>query len=231
MKLFSACHLSSVYKGHPQEDFFLSSSRYPIFAVADGVTLKLDENGNYPNPSPAYDVAKIFCEVVVAEGEKIFNDATVDSIPEIFRTANDAVEVYNASHHGGEALYGATAAFVIVKEKRVFWGSICDSYVAHFDASNILQFKSPLTGYVVVNGKERANRYLNSGFFDVEDGDTVFLLTDGFEHYLTLRDFMPTFDSDWDVLDGAIKSLTERMTREDPDKFGHERSMIAINFS
>lgn len=201
-----------------------------MFAVADGVTLKLDEKGNYPNPSPAFDVAKIFCETVVAEGEKIFENADADSVQEIFRTANDAVEVYNATH-GAQALYGATGAVAIVKEKRVFWGSICDSYVAHFDESGILRFKSPLTGYVVINGSNKANRYLNTGFFDVSPGDTVFLLTDGFEHYLTLRDFMPVFDCDWDVLDGAMTAFTKRMSQVDPDKFGHERTMIAVNFS
>ena len=54
---------------HPREDYFKISEKFPIFAVADGVTLEYS-GGKYPNPSGAGEVAKIFCEAVIKETEK-----------------------------------------------------------------------------------------------------------------------------------------------------------------
>ena len=39
--------------------YFIQSNKYPIFIVADGVTLKRDKEGNYPVPSDAFEAAKI----------------------------------------------------------------------------------------------------------------------------------------------------------------------------
>ena len=56
---------------HSGEDFLSISKKYPIFAVGDGVTLiqYLLEKKEYPNPSPAGEVAKIFCDSVIREAE------------------------------------------------------------------------------------------------------------------------------------------------------------------
>lgn len=136
---------------HPQEDYLLQSERYPIFAVADGVTLELDKNGNYPRPSGASEAARIFCEEIVKEAEKIYDKFGEAEIEPIFKKANDAVGEYNRANGRTKEtinfwdfdLFAATAAFAAIKDETVFWGSICDSYVAHFDKNGRLKFKSP----------------------------------------------------------------------------------------
>jgi len=73
----------------------LQSGKYPIFAVADGVTIELDKNNNYPNSSGAGEVAKIFCERAIKEAEKIYEQFDEFKIRQVFKKANAAVEVYN----------------------------------------------------------------------------------------------------------------------------------------
>ncbi len=52
---------------HPPEDSWARSSRFPIFAVADGVTLEPGPDGRYPRPSGAAAVAQIFYHAVIRE--------------------------------------------------------------------------------------------------------------------------------------------------------------------
>jgi hypothetical protein len=136
---------------HPQEDYVLISEWYPIFAVADGVTLELNADGTYPVPSGAADVARIFCEAFVKAAEQRFKDMSEAALGETFGAANAAVGVYNESKERREDtinywdydLFAATAAFAVIKDDCVFWGSLCDSFVARIDTKGNLVFKSP----------------------------------------------------------------------------------------
>lgn len=139
--------------GHPREDYFQVSGAYPIFAVADGVTLiqYILEKKEYPSPSPAGEVARMFCKEVIHEAEKRYENFSETDIKEIFRIANDAVGKYNLANgrspenldYWFNDLYAATGAFAIIKNGNVYWASICDSYIAHFDNNGTLKFKSP----------------------------------------------------------------------------------------
>ena len=138
---------------HPQEDYCLISRKYPIFVVADGVTLiqYIIEKKKYPNPSPAGEIARVFCEAVIKEAEKRYENFSQTDMREVFREGNKVAALYNNNHgrmrdtldYWDNDLHAATGAIVVVKDNRVFWASICDSYVAHFDESNNLKFKSP----------------------------------------------------------------------------------------
>src|SRR5882724_11000273 len=109
-------------KDIPQEDFLLISNKYPIYVVADGVTLIqyiLDKNKReYPNPSPAGDVARIFCEALVRAAEERYRSFREKDIRDIFVIANQAVAEYNRLHDRRKGtlddwdtdLYAATAA-------------------------------------------------------------------------------------------------------------------------
>ncbi len=142
-----------VHLGHPKEDYYKTSDKYPIYAVADGVTLiqYLIEKKEYPNPSPAGEVARIFCEEAVREAEKRYANFSESDIGEVFVTANEAVRKYNAengrtpetSDYWFNDLYAATGAFIVIKENVVYWASICDSYVIYLDSNGTLKFKSP----------------------------------------------------------------------------------------
>lgn len=263
------------FKNHPQEDYLLISEKYPIFVVADGVTLELDKNDNYPNPSGAGEVAKIFCKEVVRLCEKKYNEFSESDIINVFKEANNAVGGYNKEQGRIKEkinfldfdLFAATGAFVLIKNKTVYWASICDSYVMHFNNKKSLVFQSPecwqnaeknlpsnwkniglderekiirkvyrnginekneIIGYGVITGEETAIRYLNYGKFNVNNGNIVAVLTDGFENYIILPEFLSLFGQDWSNIESRVRQFTDIKSKENPEKFGHERSLIAI---
>lgn len=136
---------------HPREDFLAWSKKFSVFAVADGVTLELDERGFYPNPSGAGAVAKIFCQAVVRETEKVYSRFTVPDLKKVFVAANAAVAEYNRKHgrapgqidYWSRDLFAATAAWAVVKDNQIYWSVLCDSGVACFDEQGRAKFKSP----------------------------------------------------------------------------------------
>lgn len=262
----------------PQEDFLLVSKKYPIFVVADGVTLiqYIIDKKEYPDPSPAGDVARIFCEKLLESAEARYDRFKENDIKEIFREANNAVGEYNrrkgrtkeTTDYWDNDLYATTASFAVIKENKVYWGSICDSYVMVFSGDGKIKFQSPnfderkeddppkfigdshdskakaqytwresrngvnenqkLVGYGVATGEETANRYLNFGCFDVKQGDIVAILTDGFENYVQIPEFMSIFIKWSDDIESCFKKFTAMKGKENPEKFGHERTLIVV---
>jgi serine/threonine protein phosphatase PrpC len=232
-------YLSESYE-HPQEDYLLTPGSPPVFVVADGVTLnfkKIAEAGElYPAPSPAGEVAKIFCEAVVESAREKYDQWGTEQIIEIFQAANKEVEKYNRrvgpSDISGNptGFYSATGAFVIIKDAKAYWASLCDSYVVHFDQEMRVKFKS--TGscrpYAVINGEARMTEQVAKGVLDLNVGDRIFVFTDGFEAYVKNEEFLALFKNGADDLEQRIKEFSQRMNHEDPENYGHERSLIAV---
>ena len=232
-------HLPETYQ-HPQEDYLIASASPPVFVVSDGVTLNfkklVEDNQKYPNPSPAGDVAKIFCEAVTKEARERYDKFDASQIVEIFKKANGEVKKYNEcvgkSDISGNVtgFYAATGSFIVIQNDRAYWVSICDSFVAHFDRDMNIKFMSSgvCTPYAVINGEERMAEHLEKGVFDLREGDLVFIFTDGFEHYMKNNDFLKIF-KDWDNdLEKHIGEFSKEMNLKDPENYGHERSLIAI---
>lgn len=232
-------HLPESYQ-HPQEDYLIASNSPPVFVVADGVTLNfkkmVDDNVKYPNPSPAGEVAKIFCEAVVKGAGEKYGEFDAEKIIEIFREANNKVNKYNQRVGKSEisgnitGFYAATGSFVVIKDNKAYWASICDSFVAHFDKEMNVKFISSglCAPYAVINGEERMAEHLEKGAFDLTNGDRVFVFTDGFEHYVKNIDFS-NFFKDWgDDLKERIAEFSKEMNLKDPENYGHERSLVAI---
>lgn len=261
-----------------QEDFLLVSKKYPIFVVADGVTLIqfIIDKKSYPKPSPAGVAARIFCEELLKAAEEKYETFKESDIKDIFDSGNKAVGRYNqecgrtkeTADYWWNDFYAATAAFVVLKDNVAYWGSICDSYVAHFNKDSLV-FRSPtcdsrierdapkfkgdannekektkyvwsvkrngisakgeLIGYGVVTGEEIAKRYLNLGTFKVKKDDFIAVFTDGFEDYMKLSEFRAIFYKEFDDLDKRAKDFAQLKIAEDPDKFGHERSLIIVS--
>lgn len=260
---------------HFQEDYLLQSEKYPIFAVADGVSLEFNKDGTYPIPSGASEVAHIFCEKVIEEAEKLYDEFDKDTLSVIFKKANEAIGKYNQVNGRSKKtinywdfdLFAATAAFAVIKNNKVFWASICDSFVVHFDKTEQLKFKSPecwvlikrnqprgkkalseqekrimvrkiyrngidkkgnLIGYGVVTGEKAAARYLNSGVIRLTPEDIIALFTDGFEEYLKLPEFINLFKK-WPAdIEEKVKKFTAQKSKQEPEKFGHERTLFVI---
>lgn len=144
-------HVMPAYENHPREDYHLQSETLPIFVVADGVTLKRDAAGNYPIPSGAFEVAKIFCEAVMEEAEKRYEAFGEHDLVEVFCIGNEAARRFNDSkcinkdtiNYRDFDFFSATTAFVLIKDKTAYWWSLCDSGVAAFDAEGNMLFQSP----------------------------------------------------------------------------------------
>jgi hypothetical protein len=263
---------------HPQEDHFALSTHFPIFAVADGVTLELSPDGTYPNPSPAGYAAELFCAAAIREAEARYEHFTEADLLEVFRAGNRAVGAYNKSQNRTREtsnwwdrdLFAATVAFAILKDNTLYFASLCDAYVAIHQADMTLAFRSPecwpndrrcfppdwesqqadqrtreirrhyrngveedgrLCGYGVATGEASAERYLNTGMQTVAPGDRVFLYSDGFEQYFELPAFSDLFARWPEDLKQELQRYTAAKSREDGAKFGHERTLIAINVS
>lgn len=234
-------YLPETYQ-HPQEDFLMALDTSPVFVVSDGVTLnfmKFVESGtNYPNPSPAGDVARIFCEAIIRDVKRRYENINEKDIIDIFKYANNEVRKYNErigkNNISGNptGFYAATGSFMIIKNDKAYWASICDSFVAHFDKEMNLKFMT--TGlckpYAVINGEERMINYLESGVLNLKKSDRLFVFTDGFEYYMQNNDFIKLF-KDWNEnLKQRITEFSEKANLEDAEKYGHERSLIAILF-
>ena len=233
-------YLPETYQ-HPQEDYLIASNSLPIFVVSDGVTLNfkklVEDNQKYPNPSPAGEVAKIFCEAALKSATEKYNEFDAEKIIDVFKEANAEVKRHNEkigkSDISGNitGYYAATGSFIIIKNDKAYWGSICDAFVAHFDNNMNVKFMSSgvCSPYAVINGEERMTDHLEKGVFDLERGDCLFVFTDGFEHYAKNADFLKIFKNWNDSLKERIAEFSKSMNLKDPEGYGHERSLIAIS--
>ena len=232
-------HLPETYQ-HPQEDYLIASNSPPVFVVSDGVTLNfkklVKDNAKYPNPSPAREIAKIFCEAVIKNATEKYGEFDASQIVQVFKQANDEVKNCNAqigkSDISGNitGFYAATGSFIIIKNDKAYWASICDAFVAHFDKDMNVKFMSTglCSPYAVINGEERMAEHLEKGVFDLENGDRFFVFTDGFEHYVRNNDFLEIFKNWGNDLEKLIAEFSKSMNLKDPENYGHERSLIAI---
>jgi len=141
MKILSFIKQSSFGNSHPQEDFFAVSKNYPIFVVADGVSLNFDDDKNYPNHSGAGEAAKIFCETVILEAERRYKNFDESNLKDIFELGNKAVLEYNISqgrtkntiNYWDVDLFSATTSFLLIKDSKAYWWTLCDSGIALFN--------------------------------------------------------------------------------------------------
>lgn len=255
---------------HPPEDYTLCSTRYPIFLVADGVTLASNGSGHYPKFSGAAEAARVFCEAALRAAESRYVNFIETDLLAVFRAGNRAVGKYNRAQGRTKEtidyfafdLFAATAAFVLLKDEKLYWFSLCDSYVFVFETAGREKFVSPEpwrvlqgalsklgsadpserrktihreyrncagpVGYGTTTGEKAAENYLNLGTIILAPGDFFALYTDGFECYFALPEFLSLFKS-WPLdLEEKIKTFTAKKEKENPELFGHERSLIAV---
>lgn len=225
---------------YPQEDYLLASKDKPVFVVADGVTLNfkklIEDNKEYPNPSPAGEVAKIFCEAVERSASGKYDNFDKTDISLVFREANKEVAGYNnklgQSDISGNitGFYSATGSFVVIKDNKVYWASICDAFFARFDKDMNLKFMSTglCSPYAVINGEERMVEHIEQGVAELKKGDLIFVFTDGFEHYVKDPRFLELFKEWPNDLKNRVNTFSDKMISEDFEKYGHERSLIAV---
>ena len=255
---------------HPQEDYAVIDDQYPIFAVADGVTLDVAAGESYPEDSGAAQVARIFCETSAASGRTLYNRLDKDYLRTIFRTANTAVGAYNdfkdrrkeRLDYGYFDLFSTTAAFAAIQDDTLHWFSLCDSYVFVLNAGSVrmasqdpwkqmhevwkklkkldqLERKTVIrrdyrngigkySGYGVATGEIESELYLEEGTFKLKHGDVVVLCTDGFEHYFRLPEFISLLTRWPRSIQKDVRTFSKQMGKDVPEKFGAERTLLAI---
>lgn len=122
---------------HLKEDYYLQSKKFPIFAMADGILLAIKPGSPYPVPSGAGEVAEMFCRSAVKYSEKIYYDFHKSNIADVFSISNAETEKYNKKrgrtkktvNYFDTDYFGATAAFVLVKNSELFWGAVGDTKI------------------------------------------------------------------------------------------------------
>ena len=133
-----------------QEDSMVQSNKSPIFAVADGVTLIVKPGNRYPCPSGAGRIAKIICSSLINNSEKEYHEFNLKGIQRSFYSANKEAGKYNQKrgrtkktiNYLDRDYFCATAALMVIKEKKLFYGVIGDSRVMVWDQSGQMKFKS-----------------------------------------------------------------------------------------
>lgn len=160
MRIFSATYTDVIkFNRKPNEDFFLISDKYPIFALADGVTQSRFEDGTYSYPAGARAAAQIFCNSCVEYIEKNPKHSQ-KVIKKAFDFANERIWELNKNEGMVEKLdyvvydYFDTVGVVgFLVKKTLFYGYVGDCGLAVFAQNNILKFQ---TKDMVEPAQERA---------------------------------------------------------------------------
>jgi serine/threonine protein phosphatase PrpC len=127
---------------HPAEDAFNLSKKYPILAVADGVTImERDKNGSYPDPSGAKMVADAFCQKSVEWVEKNYQSFSAETLRQAFNVANKKIKQINEKTDRTKQtinffdfdFFHTTAALAVIKEGKLFYGRIHDCWITVID--------------------------------------------------------------------------------------------------
>jgi hypothetical protein len=113
----------------------------------------------------------------------------------------------------------------------VYWGSICDSYVIRVGAQNNISYISVPCSPIqaVADGKEGSLTSFHFGCFTLQKGESLLLISDGFEPYLKLPEFISLLKKGLPNLEEEVKTFTENKILEDKNLYGHERSLIFVS--
>ena len=156
MKVFSISLKNS--KGRPNEDFYLISEKYPIFAVADGVSRMKNPDGSYPKISGAKLAAEEFCKATTTYLEENYKKANFKILKNAFNFVNKAIFNLNEKYGINKKLdylendYFCTcgvAAFI--KRDIFYYGYVGDCGIRVYNKNDLLKFVS-MDDVVVLEG-------------------------------------------------------------------------------
>jgi serine/threonine protein phosphatase PrpC len=191
--------------GKPNEDYVVVDSENEIFIVLDGVSRDRIE-GQYPHPSPALDVTRIFAEK--AHASIIATRNLYDPKTSLIRAAeqgNKGIRDYN-SRQEWDFLPGTVGIVCMIVDNRLHYVYVGDclgyvirqgtrkqftypqtrpikEHVSEFSADEIRNVicnnKEHPYGYGVFTGDERVLDFLEYGQEALYKGDIIILATDG----------------------------------------------------
>lgn len=218
------------------EDSFLASRRFPIYAVADGVTMPALHELLVPSESKL--AADKFCKKSIEFLEKHFKALSPKTIKSAYECAGMEMKKLNA---GRRHKLSATAALAAVKNGEIFGSRVCDCGFAVIRKGGIL-FKTPefwshlkSTGkkrYGTINGDAISLKYIDMYRLKYKSGDILALFTDGFENHFENREFVYLFaDKHFENIKNKIKKFDAKLVNRGAEKFGHERTLLVAKLN
>ena len=114
----------------PNEDFYLCDDDRGIYLLFDGVS-RDKINGIYPNPSPSFDVSKLFVKSVYKFLlENINENANIlDLLHNAIKKGNDEINEYNSKKEWiDNFLPGTVGIIAVIRDCKLFFAYIGDCY-------------------------------------------------------------------------------------------------------
>lgn len=192
----------------PNEDYFLCDDEYGIYLLVDGVS-RDKISGIYPNPSPSFDVSKLFVEFVYNFLKKnIKNDVEIiDLLQDAIRKGNKKIKEYNRKRDWvNNFLPGTVGIIAVLQNDKLFFAYIGDCYgvvlnktktvFTNCQTEKIAENKGRFSAYEirneicnnklhpysygVLNGDVRAMDFVIYNKIDIQSSDKILLCSDGF---------------------------------------------------
>lgn len=146
MKYFAASYGDAIKVDEKEnEDFYLASKKYPIFAVADGVTRSHFKDGRYAFPQGAKMASQFFCKSVVDFLEENFskNGDPKNKIKQAFDFANKQIKELNKKNSIDKKInyieydwFDAVGVAGIIFQNIIYFGYVGDCGLVIFDKDN-----------------------------------------------------------------------------------------------
>lgn len=217
------------------EDAWKVSKKIPIFAVADGVTVK-EYKEIVNTPSDPKIVADLFCSKTIEFLEKNFSRLSEKEIKQAYEYANKSVRAFNKTKKENFGTVGALAA---IKNERILGSRITDCGFALFRKGKMI-FKTPefwswkkrrrQKSYGAVNGKMNISKYIDLYSLRFKTRDVLVLFTDGFENHFASHKFIKSFkDKKLRSLKTKILRIDSELNNKDEHTYGKERTLLVIN--
>lgn len=155
------------FKERPNEDYFLISKKYPIFAVADGVTRYIEAGEKYPKISGARLAAEEFCQATLkCLGENFEKPAPI-ILKKVFSFANKKIFNLNEKYginkkidYLGNDYFSTCGLAVFIKENILHYGYIGNCEIRVYNENDFLKFYS--INEVEILEEWRDNKYFKS---------------------------------------------------------------------
>ena len=157
MKYFAATYTDFIkFNRKPNEDFYLVSSKFPVFALADGVTQGRFGSGDYAYPLGARAAAQIFCYTNIEFLEKNINFSQKDNlkfnkilIEKSFDLANGRIKELNINegidkkmNYFDRDLFDTVGVLGFILGENLYYGFVGDCGLAVFDKEKRLKFQT-----------------------------------------------------------------------------------------
>lgn len=216
------------------EDSYSASKKFPIYAVADGVTMPPLEELLAPSESKL--AADIFCRKSVDFLEEYFKHKKTIStriLKEAYEYANNAVKKLNTRR---DFKLSSTAMLAAATNGTIFGARLCDcGFVLFREGKTIFKTpefwsrlkKSGKHGYGVIDGNPASLKYIDFYKMKYKKGDILALFSDGFENHVAKQEFVSLFKREnLNKIEKKIKKVDSGLVTQNPEKFGHERTIL-----